>query len=181
MTQQMPPLNYATPMLKPRSSQRYLPLAAAIAVGVLGANTFADAAGFAAVVDAEREPGHVFVRVVCGVILAFLAAVIVSATMRSVAIVGAILAQTRGRPVTAVAITLITSGALCLLGAAAIPLCYVRNSPASFSLSAGSASSVTIGTPLPILCIVATIITIAVGMALAAIGIWGSLPEAPRA
>jgi len=175
MTQQAAALNYATPTATTKT-KNYLPRAIGIALGVLGANTFADAAGFPPIVDADRDAGYVFLRVICGIILAVVTTYLVSASLRAVRVAAAGFSQIHGRPATAVVITLIVTGAFCLLGAIAIPLCVTHNVPSSFTVSAGGASSMRIGTQLPILSGIEVIVTSVVGAALVAVGIWGSLP-----
>jgi len=52
-------------MPKPLSMPGYLAPVVAIAVGVLGANGFADAAGFPAVVSASEMRVYIVIRVIC--------------------------------------------------------------------------------------------------------------------
>jgi hypothetical protein len=160
-------------MPKTDSVPGYLVPAVAIAVGILGANSFADAAGFPPIVSGEQEPGHVMLRLVCAIVVGVLSAAVFATLLRLVRVLSIKLSETRGRPSTAVAITLIACGTVCLLGALAIPLYIHHASAASISLTMTNASVSLDQTS--ILSVLATIVTITAGAALTAIGIWGSL------
>jgi hypothetical protein len=176
MTQPAAPLNYASPMPKPLLMPGYLGPVVAIAVGVLGANGFADAAGFPAVVSAERDAGYIVIRVICGCIVAILTTAILASAQRLAQIIAGSLSHTRGRPVTAVVITMIAAGAVCLIAATVMPFHFIHNAPTSISMSSEGASSVSVGVSAPILSLIGMLIMIIVGALLVAVGIWGSLP-----
>jgi hypothetical protein len=177
MTQQTGSLSYASPMLKPdrHGVPVYLIVAGALAAGVIGANSFADAAGFPIVANADRDAGYVLLRIMCGVILALLTAALLAGSGRLWNALAAGLSRTNVRPETAVVITLIVAGAACLLGSVFIPIYYARNGPASVQMSTSGDQSFVVGTQLPTLSIISTLMTLVIGAAMTAIGIWGSL------
>jgi hypothetical protein len=151
--------------------------AAALAIGVIGANAFADAAGLPIVTNPDRDAGYVFLRILCGMVLAVPVFFALGAVIRGVRAVASVLSESHGRPSVAVVITLIITGAVCLLGAAVLPIYMVHGSSTSvMNAPYGGGSSVFIGTQTPILGVVATLVTLCAGSALISIGVWGSLP-----
>jgi hypothetical protein len=112
---------------RPRPAPRYwlLSLALGLVVGFLGANSFADAAGFPQVGD-----GHVFLRVVCGIVIGLATLAFVQFLMRQVPLVVGVLARSPQRPVTAVSITLLVCGTLCVLGTLALEWHMASTPPA---------------------------------------------------
>jgi len=170
---QASPLDYATPQPRFRGnspSHRLLVLAVALAAGFLEANAFADAAGIAPVSDPEREPGHVFFRIVCGIVVGFVALAIMLFLVRGGQWVIAVLGSTRDKPTSGVAITCIITGAVCLLGALAIPLLFNRG--AVVQINNGQAA---VTPDMPMLVQLLAALTFVAGAFLIGFGIWGGV------
>jgi len=88
-----------------------LVLALAVAIGILGAIPFAEAAGFYQ--NQEREP----IALMCGLVLFFLAWMVLRFLFRLGTQIVWRLGQIRERPGLPVVITLLACGTLCVLGA----------------------------------------------------------------
>ena len=167
-------LDYANPQRRIPTPHLSLVLALALATAFLEANAFADAAGVAPVVDAERDPGHVFLRVICGVIVGFVALAILLFLVRSGQWLVQVLSSTRGKPTSGVTITCIITGAVCLLGALAIPLLFVHG--ATIQVSNGQA---TLTPNMPMLEELLAALTFVAGAFLVGFGIWGGVGRLP--
>jgi hypothetical protein len=92
-----------------------LGLALALAFGVVGANAFADAAGFTAW-DTDHPAGQ-FLRVLCGFVLFLLSWMLLRFLFQLGTQIVWRLGQVRERPGLPIAITLLACGTLCVLGA----------------------------------------------------------------
>lgn len=173
MSAQAPTLDYAGPqtrLLAP-PGQKWLVFALAVAVAFLGANAFADAAGFPPIRDAGRDAHLVVLRILCGLVLFLVALVGIAALLRAGGSVIDALARTPDRPGPAVAMAALICGTICILATLVIQgfaLRYV--SPfAAFVNEVGAAGHT------PLMLHLATIFTFLAGAALVAIGVWSSL------
>lgn len=167
MTDSPAPLAYATPTAEQKSPYRMLIAALAVAAGFLKANSFADAVGIPSVNDVNHDPGYLFLRIVCGGVVAFLTIAILLVLVREGRALVNLLARTQDRPGMAIALTCIITGAVCLLGALAIPLYFAHGT--SVRISNGSAVT---GIETPMLTQLLAVLTFVVGGFLIGIGVW---------
>ena len=149
MSQIAPMLEYATPRTgSPKMPHRGLIIAIAVAVGFLEANPFADAVGFSPVTNADRDIGYVMLRIMCGVIVGFVALAFMVFLVREGRAVIAMLGRTQQKPTQAIAMTCIISGAVCLLGALAIPLYLARGTSFHVNNNGNNGAVATLDTPM---------------------------------
>jgi len=167
-------LDYANPQRRIPTPHLSLVLALALAAAFLEANAFADAVGIAPVIDVERDPGHVFLRIICGVIVGFVALAILLFLVRGGQWLIHALGATQAKPSSSVAITCIVTGAVCLLGALAIPLLFVHG--ATIQVSNGQA---TLMANTPMLEELLAALTFIAGAFLVGFGIWGGVARTP--
>jgi hypothetical protein len=183
-------------------SVRYngLAFALAVAIGILGANAFADAAGFSANSSARDSPEAVLPRILCGIVLFVLSWMLLRFLFQLGNRIVWRLAQVRERPGLPVTLALLASGTLCVLCALLVIWqgdAGSFNVSPSMNLSSGNMpggnialppnmprvemfphvdlSMHTIGLPIRSLAVVAALV---IGAALLAIGVWASLPPA---
>ena len=171
MTAPLPPLEYASPRPADSSDRGHIGLAAALAlaVGFLGANAFADAAGFPVPRDANRDSGYVALRVLCGFVVFAVAWVVLSVAFRELHALARGLAASPTRPALPVAMACLICGTTCVIAALLVQLYGLRH-PA---VAVGPGFGASVRTPL-----MAHIVTLAaflLGVALIAVGIWSSM------
>ena len=164
MTDSPAPLAYATPTTEQKSPYRMLVAALAVAVGCLEANSFADAVG---IPPFDHDPGYLFLRILCGGVVAFLTVAVLLVLVREGRALVNLLARTQDRPGMAIALTCIITGVVCLLGALAIPLYFAHG--ATVRISNGSAVT---GIDTPMLTQLLAVLTFVVGGFLIGIGVW---------
>ena len=177
MTTQGSPLDYASPRPADNSGRGYIGLAGAlaVAVGFLGANAFADAAGFPIPRDPNRDAGYVALRVVCGLVVFAVAWVVFSFAFRELHALAHGLARSQTRPAPPIAMTCLICGTACVIAALLVQLYGLRH-PA---VTVGPGFGASVHTPL-----MAHIVTLAaflLGVALIAVGIWSSMGRGPNA
>lgn len=170
--------------LAPRLSpfqRRFVIAVFALIVAVLGANPMADMIG----VDPWGQPyyeTHLAKRVVCGILagIVSLAAMIVLAY--TVRLVVAALSRVACKPPLPIAITLLVCGVLCLLASLWFGWRIAHPSEetvASIAVHANvSSGSASIRLHAPLMSQVIAVGTFLAGAALAAIGVWSSIPLA---
>ncbi len=166
-------------------SVRYggLVLALALAIAILGANAFADAAGF---YDHpwDKDP----TRLLCGIVLFFLSWMLLRFLFQLGTQIVWRLGQIRERPGLPIAITLLACGTLCVLGALLLAwhgetgslnmspaMNLPGNMPGGNMIPHFDVSMRTSGSLLRPLAVCATL---AIGVALLALGVWSSLTPA---
>lgn len=167
-------IDYASPSTKAPKSNVLLVLAMGVAAGCLGANPFADAVGMSPVSDAAREPGNVVLRMLCGLVVGFVAMVLTATALREGNAVSRALHRIDRRPPQAIAITLIICGTACLLGALAIPL-FAIHTPGGVRIVATS-NGMAASADLPAVAQILAVLTFLAGAVLIALGIWSSTP-----
>jgi len=168
------------------ASLRYggLVLALALAIAILGAKAFSDAAGF-------REGPQIpegFVRIPCGVVLFLLSWMLLRFLFRLGTQIVWRLGQVRERPGLPIAITLLACGTLCVLGALLVvwygntggvnmspAVKLPRNMPGADMLPRLDVSLQTTGSLLRPLAVSAALL---IGVVLLALGVWSSLVPA---
>jgi hypothetical protein len=175
MTTQTPALDYATPRSASAPGRGHFAVAAALAlaVGFLGANAFADAAGLPVPQDPSRDPGYVFLRVVCGIVVFVVTFVVLSVLFRELRALVHTLARTSLRPGLPIAMTCLICGTACVIAALAVQLYWMRNPAVGF----GPRPYMSVQTPL--MAHIITLMTFLLGAGLIAVGIWSSMGQAP--
>jgi hypothetical protein len=168
------------------ASLRYsaLALALALAVGIVGANAFADAAGFH-----ETAWGQGPVRPLCGFVLFLLSWMLLRFLFQLGIQIVWRLGQIRERPGLPITITLLVCGTLCVLGALLVvwhgnagdlnmsPTVNVPgNMPGAEMIPRLDVSMRTTGSLIRPLAVCASLV---IGVALLALGVWSSLAPAP--
>ena len=143
----------------------------ALALGLLGATSFSDAAGFSGLRD---EGVRSFLLVLSGIVVFGLALVLIHILIRLVQGAIGLLARTVGRPGFAVVLTLIISGTVCILASLAAEFYGVRSIRIVASDMGGSVSA-----QAPLVLTVLAILAFLAGAALVAVGVWGSIHPAP--
>src|SRR5688500_10575201 len=95
-----PALDYANPYSRDAAppGNKLLVLAVSVAVAFLGANAFADAAGFSPVTRTDDGADVVVPRILCGVVLFVLSLAVVAALLRAFRATADALARTPERP-----------------------------------------------------------------------------------
>jgi hypothetical protein len=171
----------------------WLSFALAIAVGLVGANAFADAAGFPQY-DMRESVGPFFARALAGLVLFFLTFTLVKYLFSLGARLVSLFGATGERPTLPVTMTILVCGTLCVLGALGLSLLDARSSAniatptislpgapnmpqmgdmrISGSLNVGGSSISALVRPL------VTLLTLLVGAALLAVGVWSGLKPA---
>jgi len=174
------------------ASLRYggLVLALALAIGIVGANAFADAAGFHdAALDHKGEPTPgMLLRVLCGFVLFLLSWMLLRFLFQLGTQIVWRLGQVRERPGLPIAITLLACGTLCVLGALLVvwygntggvnmspAVNLPRNMPGADMLPRLDVSLQTTGSLLRPLAVSAALL---IGVVLLALGVWSSLVPA---
>ena len=160
-----------------------LALALAAAIGILGANAFADAAGF---YDSSwgRDP----VRPLCGIVLFVLAWMLLRFLFQLGTQVAWRLGQVRERPGLPITIALLACGTLCVLGSLLVvwhgdpggmnlspAMNLPKDMPGANMLPRFDLSMRTTGTLIRPLAVSAALV---IGVALLALGVWSSLVPA---
>jgi hypothetical protein len=178
-----------------------LVLALALAFGVVGANAFADAAGFTAW-DTDHPAGQ-FLRVLCGFVLFLLSWMLLRFLFQLGTQIVWRLGQVRERPGLPIAITLLACGTLCVLGAllvawqgntGSVNMSPTMNLPGNMPGQLGNMpglpgnmpganmvprvdlSMQTTGSLIRPMAVCAAFV---IGVALLALGVWSSLAPAP--
>jgi hypothetical protein len=171
MTTQTAPLEYATPRAAGTGGRGYLGLAAALAlaVGFLGANAFADAAGFPTPRNPERDSGYVALRVLCGVVVFVISFVVFVFVFRELRALVHTMARAPVRPAAPVALASLVCGTACVVAALAVQLYGMRNPVIGF----GPGPQLAVQTPL--MAHLVTLMAFLLGVALIAVGIWSSM------
>jgi len=144
----------------------------ALALTLLAARPFADVAGFSQV---ENSDFRVPLFILSSVVVFGLVLVLVRTLIRLFQAAAELLGRTNSRPTLAVVLTLIIAGTVCVLAALVVEFYGVR----SIRISASSVgASVTANAPFMLT--VLAILAFLAGIALAAVGVWGSIrPETP--
>lgn len=173
MTNQPAPIDYASPRAADSATagRGYMGVAAALAaaIGFLGANAFADAAGFPRPRNPNDDAGYVALRVLCGIVVFIISFVVLAHLFRELrALVGA-LSRSPDRPAAPIALASLVCGTACVIGALGVRL-YALRHPA---VNLGPGPQVIVGTPL--MAHIVTIMAFVVGVALSAIAIWSSM------
>jgi hypothetical protein len=176
-TEPVPQLEYAsprTPRLRPAPVG--LVIMSAVLAAMVAADPFALAIGFAPVRAGRDEAAGVFLRVLVGLVL-LLFFYMLFKTLASLAR-GLVdqLAAVPAKPAPAAAITLIICGAACVIAALAVELYLVRGG-SGVSVSAGLNEAVYYSNQPSLFAQCLTILTFLAGVALAAVGIWASIPR----
>ena len=179
MTITNPPLDYASPRPPDHAGRGYLGLAAALAlaVGFLGANSFADAAGLPAPRDASRDSGYIALRVLCGIVVFVVTFVVFSFLLRELRALAHTLARSSNRPSAPIALACVICGTACVIAALLVQLYGLRNpsgvsfGAAGFSVGAGAQGSV----HTPLMAHIVSLMAFVLGIALVTVGIWSSM------
>jgi hypothetical protein len=143
----------------------------ALALGLVGATSFSDAAGFSGLRD---EDVRSFLLVLSGIVVFGLTLVLIRILIRLVQGAIGLLARTAGRPGFAVVLTLIISGTVCILASLAAEFYGIRSIRIVASDMGGSVSA-----QAPLMLTVLAILAFLAGAALVAVGVWGSIHPAP--
>jgi hypothetical protein len=166
------PIAYATPHPAAgagRGGQLGLAAALALAIGFLGANAFADAAGFPVPENPNRDSGYVFLRVLCGVVVFFVSFVVLAFLLRELRGLVHVLARSPDRPSAPVALASLLCGTACVIAALLVQLYSARNP----TVRIGPGAQVAVQTPL--MAHLVTVLAFLLGVGLIAIGIWSSM------
>ena len=174
MTTQPAVIDYASPGpgARPGKGHALLAAALAVAVGFLGANAFADAAGFPAPEDSNRDAGYVALRVLCGVVVFAVAFVVLAFVFREVRALAHSLARSPVRPAPPVALACVICGTACVLVALAVQVYAMRNP----TVVAGPGFRALVQTPIMVHLV--TLMAFVLGAGLIGVGVWSSM--APR-
>jgi hypothetical protein len=150
-----------------------------LAVGFLGANRFADAAGFPRG-DGERAT---LLRVLSGFVVGLLTFALAQFLLFQTRAAVNTLARTPRRPSTGGAIALLACGMLCFLGVVALEW-HLTSSGVTASHSVdlgpfgGGSADVTVGNQPPLMGHIAAVFLFLAGVALTALGVWGTMQPA---
>ena len=170
-----------------RESLRYtgLSLTLAVAIGIVGSHSLAAAAGFSMHQDREQ------LQFLCGLVLFFLALYLLRFLFQLGGQIVARLARVRERPKPEIAMIVLASGMLCVLGALAVvwhagidgvstpnAMELSQNNPGANMMPPIGLSVQATGSLLRPLAVAATLL---IGSVLLALGFWSSLPPAPLA
>ena len=169
-------LDYANPRTRVEAppGNKLLVLAVSVAVALLGANAFADAAGFPVVRNANYDAGAVMLRILSGIVVFLLSLAVVSALLRAVRAGLGLLARTPERPAQVVGLTMIACGTACVVATLVTELLALRwATRTSMSVYMGEGVEFNSGAPLSIH--LAALAAFAAGAALVGIGVWSSL------
>jgi hypothetical protein len=170
----------------------WLAFAMAAAVGLLGANAFADAAGLTQSDPQHSSPGPMLGRVASGLVLFFLTYSLTRYLFRLGERLVSVLSTVRERPVLPITITLLVCGTLCVLGALGLSLydgptsasvstptvnmAGVPNMPQMGNAMRFSGTVSLVGPSISMLVRpLVTLLTLLLGIALLAVGVWGGL------
>ena len=180
MTQGTMLVDYATPRaVQGRGIAGVGPVVAiAVVAAFLGAGRFADEVGFPQIVNADRDAGAIFLRILSGVIVGVFCLMMGLFLVRQAAGLMALLRQTRGRLSTGVAIALLICGTVCLISSLPVPL-YFGRTAASMGMHLNiNGTSMSVGNSPPLLSDLLAILIFIGGAALAGIGVWGGVRPA---
>ena len=163
-----------------------LVLALALAIAILGAKAFFDAAGFGGLLGTGGPIGPPII--LCGCVVFLLSWMLLRFLFRLGTQIVCRLGQVRERPGLPIAITLLACGTLCVLGALLVvwygntggvnmspAVNWPRNMPGADMLPRLDMSMQTSGSLLRPLAVCAALL---IGVALLALGVWSSLPPA---
>ncbi len=177
---------------RPPKSDRFLIMILGIVVGMLGANSFADAVGLPdpRFLPSYNNEGPIVGRVVCGFVVMLLAIGSLIFLARIIRHAIADLAQVTAKPRPPMPLTLVGCGTLCLLGALIFEwylASYVAPANAAATLvnkmiqgdPGASAATLSIHAQSSPVAQVVAIFTFLAGIAMIAIGIWSSLNAPP--
>jgi len=144
----------------------------ALALALLGARPFADAAGFS---EAQEWDVRAWLLVLSTLVIFALVLILIRFLVGLSHSVIGVLGRTTNRPSFAVVLTLIISGAVCILAALLAEFYSVR----SIRITA-SEMGARVSAYAPFTLTMLAILAFLAGVALVAIGIWGSIHPAPR-
>ena len=166
---------------------RFLTFVLALAVGCLGANPFADTAGWPAVQPGQHPGDAIAFRVLGGFLVGLVALALLRLLVQQSQAVTDALSRTTTKPGQVLAVTLVVCGTLCLLGTLVLEW-YLVSSPVSLAQAAsisglgGGAAQVVLSVQAPLLGHLAAMATFLAGMAQIALGVWSSIhPGVPQA
>ena len=170
-------LEYAGPHTARPSGRggRFLVFALALAAAVLGANAFADAAGFDPG-NFSRRPELVFVRVLCGIVVFIVAVALIGASVRAIAWAVDALARTPARPGLPVTLTLIGCGTACVLAMLVVEALAMRSAARAELMGMTDGTlGLDVHTATPLAIHLATLAAFVAGATMLALGVWSSL------
>jgi len=144
-----------------------------VALAFLGAGPFSDAAGFSLV---EHSDERTILLVMSGAVVFGLGLVFIRTLIRLIQTMTGLLARTAGRPSFGAVLTLIISGTVCILASLATEFYGVRSVRITSSGTGGVVS-----VQVPFMLTVLAVLTFLAGVALVAVGVWGSIhPGTPQ-
>ena len=171
------PIEYASPRPEATRGRPHWGLSAALALalGFLGANAFADAAGFPRPRENYHDEGYVALRVLCGVVVFVVSWVVFAFAFRELVALTNAMARATVRPSPAIALASMVCGTACVIAALLVQL-YGQRNPV---LSVGPGPQVAVGTPL--MAHLVTVMAFLLGAGLIAVGIWSSMARPVQA
>lgn len=156
-----------------------------IPIGFLGASPFADAVGFPPVMRPSEDAFEIFLRILSGVIVGLAALALFVVLRRLAARATDYLGGVSGKPGTAVAISLLVCGTLCVLGVLVFEYLAIRQTGTVATSVAAQptfgTAEVSVGVRVPFSAHLFAIACFIVGAALLAVGVWSGVDRAAPA